>query len=94
VDIIRTILKREGLIIIDIEDPLATIDGGDVLFTGREFFVGLSKTTNMAGAKAVASAFPEYPVTLLRVKKGTHLKNFVTMIGMDTMAIGGSCIAK
>jgi len=43
------------------------IDGGDVLFTGREFFVGLSKTTNMAGAKAVASAFPEYPVTLLRV---------------------------
>jgi dimethylargininase len=34
---------------------------------GREFFVGLSKTTNMAGAKAVASAFPEYPVTLLRV---------------------------
>ena len=37
------------------------------LFTGREFFVGLSKTTNIAGAKAVASAFPEYPVTLLRV---------------------------
>jgi arginine deiminase len=52
---------------VDIKDPLATIDGGDVLFTGREFFVGLSKTTNMAGAKAVASAFPEYPVTLLRV---------------------------
>jgi dimethylargininase len=38
-----------------------------VLFTGREFFVGLSKTTNLIGAKAVASAFPEYPVTLLRV---------------------------
>lgn len=66
-EIIRTILRREGLSIIDIDDPLATIDGGDVLFTGREFFVGLSKTTNMAGAKAVASAFSEYPVTLLRV---------------------------
>jgi len=46
---------------------LATLDGGDVFFTGREFFVGLSKTTNMSGAKAVASAFAEYPVTLLRV---------------------------
>ena len=67
-EIIRTILRREGLSIVDIDDPLATIDGGDVLFTGREFFVGLSKTTNMAGAKAVASAFPEYPVTLLRVR--------------------------
>ncbi|CAF1297363.1 unnamed protein product [Rotaria sordida] len=89
VDIIRTILRREGLCIVDIKDPLATIDGGDVLFTGREFFVGLSKTTNLAGAKAVASAFPEYPV-----KKGAHLKNFVSMVGMDTMAIGGSGIAK
>jgi len=58
------------------------------------FFVGLSKTTNLSGAKAVASAFPEYPVTLLRVKKGAHLKNFVSMVGMDTMAIGGSEIAK
>jgi dimethylargininase len=36
-------------------------------YLGREFFVGLSKTTNLSGAKAVASAFPEYPVTLLRV---------------------------
>jgi len=94
VDIIRTILRREGLSIVDIKDSLATIDGGDVLFTGREFFVGLSKTTNLAGAKAVASAFPEYPVTLLRVKKGAHLKNFVSMVDMDTMAIGGSDIAK
>jgi len=93
-DIIRTILRREGLSIVDIKDPLATIDGGDVLFTGREFFVGLSKSTNMAGAKAVASAFPEYPVTLLRVKKGAHLKNFISMVGIDTMAVGGSDIAK
>ncbi|UJR10784.1 hypothetical protein I4U23_014971 [Adineta vaga] len=94
VDIIRTILRREGLQIVDIKDSSATIDGSDVLFTGREFFVGLSKTTNLSGAKAVASTFPEYPVTLLRVKKGAHLKNYVSMIGMDTMTVGGSDIAK
>ncbi len=28
------------------------------------------------------------------MKKGSHLKNFVSMVGMDTMAIGGSDIAK
>ncbi|CAF1006034.1 unnamed protein product [Adineta ricciae] len=94
IEIIRTILRREGLAVIDIDDPLATIEGGDVLFTGREFFVGLSRSTNMAGAKAVASAFPEYPVTLLRVKKGIHLKNFLSMVATDTMAIGGSIVAK
>ena len=66
----------------------------------------------MSGAKAVASAFPEYPVTLLRVrhsllirtndfhrlthqvKRGSHLKNYVSMIGADTMAIGGSEVAR
>jgi dimethylargininase len=37
---------------------MATLDGSDVLFTGREFFVGLSKRTNILGAKALASAFP------------------------------------
>ncbi|CAF1671323.1 unnamed protein product, partial [Didymodactylos carnosus] len=66
VDIIRTTLRKEGLTIVDIKDQAATIDGGDVLFTGREFFVGLSKRTNLAGAKAVASTFPEYPTALLR----------------------------
>jgi hypothetical protein len=28
------------------------------------------------------------------VKKGAHLKNFVSMVAIDTMAIGGSDIAK
>ena len=39
------------------------LDGGDVLFTGREFFVGMSARTNAAGATAVAAAFPGIPVT-------------------------------
>jgi hypothetical protein len=28
------------------------------------------------------------------VKKGAHLKNFISMVSIDTMAIGGSDIAK
>ena len=36
IEIIRTILRREGLAVVDIDDPLATIDGGDVLFTGNK----------------------------------------------------------
>ena len=51
-------MRKEGLNIIEITDPMATLDGSDVLFTGREFFVGLSKRTNILGAKALASAFP------------------------------------
>lgn len=31
-------------------DPKATLDGGDVLFTGKHLFVGLSHRTNQRGA--------------------------------------------
>ena len=51
---------------------MATLDGSDVLFTGREFFVGLSKRTNILGAKALASAFPGmngFLVNLLKISK-------------------------
>ena len=39
------------------------MDGGDVLFTGREFFVGLTSRTNKEGVDSLAKAFPKYPVT-------------------------------
>jgi len=39
------------------------------LFVGREFFIGITKWTNESGACAVASAFPEYPCTPIKVGK-------------------------
>jgi len=39
-----------------------------VLFTGREFFIGLSTHTNTEGAMAVASTWPEYPCTPIKVR--------------------------
>lgn len=50
-----------------IDNPEAQLHGGDVLFTGREFFVGISEVTNEAGARAVAVTFPDYPVTPIKV---------------------------
>lgn len=34
-------------------DPEATLDGGDVLYTGKHLFVGLSKRTNKRGAECL-----------------------------------------
>lgn len=65
----RSVLRKElDLPLAEIADQNARLDGGDVLFTGREFFVGLSKWTNEAGARAVASAFPEYPCVPIKVR--------------------------
>jgi dimethylargininase len=68
VENIRAILKKElDLCLMDIADPKAKLEGGDVLFTGKEFFVGISDFTNEAGARAVANAFPEFPCVPIKV---------------------------
>ncbi|XP_010599839.1 putative hydrolase DDAH2 isoform X2 [Loxodonta africana] len=57
VDGVRKALQDLGLRIVEMGDESATLDGTDVLFTGREFFVGLSKWTNHRGAEIVADTF-------------------------------------
>ena len=44
-NLIRETIVSVGLNVVEMKDP-GTMDGGDVLFTGREFFVGLSSRTN------------------------------------------------
>lgn len=46
VKLMRPVLEELGLEIMEIDDPDALIEGGDVVFTGREFLVGISKRTN------------------------------------------------
>jgi len=93
--IIKAILRKEGLNIIEMNDSQAVLDATDVFFTGREFFVALSKRTNIEGAKKVAASFPDYPVSLVKLKKGAiHLKAYISMAGPDLFAISNSEIAK
>mmetsp|Transcript_13474 Transcript_13474/g.22107 ORF Transcript_13474/g.22107 Transcript_13474/m.22107 type:complete len:347 (-) Transcript_13474:1891-2931(-) len=44
-----------------------TLDGGDVLFTGKEFFVGISHRTDVAGIQSLAKAFPSFRVTAVDI---------------------------
>ncbi|XP_008203223.1 N(G),N(G)-dimethylarginine dimethylaminohydrolase 1 isoform X2 [Nasonia vitripennis] len=89
IETIRAVLKKELEIpLIEIADKSARLDGGDVLFTGREFFVGLSQFTNEAGARAVAAAFPEYPCVPIKVAESKRLKALVTMAGPDVICVG------
>ncbi len=43
-------LQGLGLVLVDMKEP-GRMDGGDVLFTGREFFVGISQRTNEVAAR-------------------------------------------
>ncbi|KAG6446530.1 N(G),N(G)-dimethylarginine dimethylaminohydrolase 1 [Manduca sexta] len=94
--LLKKVLKEDlGQTIIDQLDPEASICCSDVLFTGREFFVGISDTTNEAGASAVAEAYPEFPCTPIKVSKGAgNLKKYITVAGPDILCVGASKEAK
>ncbi|KAK7889898.1 hypothetical protein WMY93_025458 [Mugilogobius chulae] len=83
-------LKKLDLNIVEMTDENATLDGGDVLFTGQEFFVGLSKRTNQKGAEILADAFKDYAVSTVAVTEGLHLKSFCSMGGPGLILIGSS----
>ncbi|RXN11975.1 N(G),N(G)-dimethylarginine dimethylaminohydrolase 1 [Labeo rohita] len=86
----KTALTELGLNIVEMTDESATLDGGDVLFTGREFFVGLSKRTNQRGAEILADVFKDYAVSTVPVQDRLHLKTVCSMAAPGLIAIGSS----
>lgn len=71
-DAVRDALLKLGYNVVEAKGP-ACIDGGDVLFTGSEVFVGLSARTNRAGVAALAAAFPGIPVSPVLFSEGSHV---------------------
>ncbi|XP_032466532.1 N(G),N(G)-dimethylarginine dimethylaminohydrolase 1 isoform X1 [Phocoena sinus] len=90
VDMMKEALEKLQLNVVEMKDENATLDGGDVLFTGREFFVGLSKRTNQRGAEILADTFKDYAVSTVPVVEALHLKSFCSMAGPNLIAIGSS----
>jgi dimethylargininase len=90
VDSIRTILEQLGLDVLDMRELTenAVCDGGDVMWTGRHLFVGLSNRTNMQGAKILQEALGQHVVCVPPVVQGDqvlHLKSAVTHLDEETL---------
>ncbi|KAI6233364.1 Dimethylargininase [Aphelenchoides fujianensis] len=65
------------------------LEGSDVVFTGREIFVGLRKNgTNMEGALVVARTFPDLPVIPIQLPNQQPLKFFVSVAADGILAMG------
>ncbi|XP_055342103.1 N(G),N(G)-dimethylarginine dimethylaminohydrolase 1-like [Paramacrobiotus metropolitanus] len=96
VKVVKSILMKEfpDIELVEMKNERARLDGGDVLFTGREIFVGISKRTNELGAQEVARAFPDYPCLGVRVENALHLKTLVTLAGPRTLVAGDSPSAR
>ena len=71
----------------------ATLDGGDVLFTGREYIVGVGSRTNTKGMLQLAAAVANSPHRVVPVDisgwPSLHLKSFCSVIGDAHVLVGG-----
>ena len=95
-DAIQEVLERLGIgNLINMNEMRndAICDGGDVLFTGRHLFVGLSTRTNMAGVEVLKEAFRDLEIPIIAVppivapgsQHVLHLKSAVTHLDESTI---------
>jgi len=66
-----------------------TLDGGDVMQVGKQFFIGVSDRTNAEGAKQLGQILGQYGYqwTLVPVSGGLHLKSDISYIGRNSLLI-------
>ena len=67
--------------------PPGRLDGGDVLLAGGHFFIGLSKRTNLDGARqlGVSAGKQGFSWSPVEVTGALHLKSGVNHIGPGTL---------
>ncbi len=76
-----------GLEVSEVEAEDATLDGGDVIFTGREIIAGLSRRTNDRGVEEVRRNFPAYRVVTVDVCGPLHLTTLMGLFDEDTLCV-------
>jgi len=84
-------LKELGLKnIIHLQSP-GTMDGGDVLYTGKHLFVGLSKRTNEYALNQLKEIFQgKTEVIGIPVTEGLHLKSVISFFDSKTFIVAAT----
>ena len=70
VEPMRPVLEKMGFRILEMKEPEAYLDGGDVLFTGREFLIGLTDRTNKVSQTVFVGQTFRVGVVLMQLKSG------------------------
>lgn len=84
-------LKKLGLKnIIHLQSP-GTMDGGDILYTGKHLFVGLSKRTNEYALNQLREIFQgKTEVIGIPVVEGLHLKSGISFFDSKTLVVAAT----
>lgn len=80
--------------IVHLQSP-ATMDGGDILYTGRHLFVGLSKRTNEYALNQLKEIF-QYRIEVIGIPviEGLHLKSVISFFDSTTLIVAANPAGK
>jgi dimethylargininase len=72
-----------------------TLEGGDVLRAGNQFFIGISTRTNESGAEQLAVILGKngYSVTLVPLRHVLHLKTGIAYLENNRLLAGGEFVS-
>lgn len=90
--LVRMTLRECGVRTTLMEFP-ATMDGGDILFTGKHLFVGLSKRTNEYAIDLLAQIFDNIEIIAVHVEESLHLKSVMSAFDSETLIFADSAPA-
>lgn len=76
--------------IIHLQSP-GTMDGGDILYTGKHLFVGLSKRTNEYALNQLKEIFQDKTEVIgIPVTEGLHLKSVISFFDSKTLIVAAT----
>jgi dimethylargininase len=88
---VKAALLKAGIQRVFEIQPPGFLDGGDVLYTGKDLFVGLSKRSNPESVAQLAEIFQDrVPVYGFPVIEGLHLKSIMSAFDSNTLIVGAS----
>jgi len=75
---------------------LGTLDGGDVLQVGDQFYIGLTRRTNREGAGQLAKILRGhgFGASFVGVRRFLHLKTGVSYLGGKDLLVAGELVAR
>ncbi|MBA2727639.1 MAG: hypothetical protein H0U49_05650 [Parachlamydiaceae bacterium] len=84
-------LKELGIKDIIHLQPPGTMDGGDILYTGKHLFVGLSKRTNEYALNQLKEIFQDRTEVIgIPVTEGLHLKSVISFFDSKTLIVAAT----
>jgi dimethylargininase len=84
-------LKTLGVKNIHYLQSPGTMDGGDILYTGKHLFVGLSRRTNASAFHQLKEIFQDkIEVISIPVIEGLHLKSVISLFDSETLIVAAT----